>query len=129
MVIKRKSKETLWQERLNSLEETLEEFNKENDKISLGGGCYKNRKEGEMCTEDVQLGNVTGTLIKCLYKLEEKKIKIFEKYKMNVLAYLKTGEHDELVFQATSQENIPLLEKICQIYERKTLKDEPIIEY
>ncbi len=128
MVIKRKSKETLWKEKIGMLEETLEEINKENKTIplggALGGGCFRDRKEGEICTEDIKL----GFLKTCLYKLEERESKIF-KYRRNIIAYLRSDMDNNVIFRATSQEHIPVLEKICKVYERKTLKDEPIIEY
>ncbi len=124
MVIVRKSKKTLWKEKIGTLEETLEEINKENKTIPLGGGCFRDRKEGEICTEDIKL----GFLKTCLYQLEERESKIF-KYSRSIIAYLRSDENNDMIFQATSQEYIPVLEKICKTYERKTLKDEPIIEY
>jgi len=129
MVIKRRKNERLWGEKIKKLEETLKELNKENKTISLGGGCFRKRKEGEVCTEDLELGYVPGTLAQCIYKLEEKKIKIFNKYEMNILATIKTDENNSLILRAISEKNVPILEKICLAYERKTLKDEPIIEY
>lgn len=129
MVIKRRKGERLWGEKIAALEETLKELNKENKTIPLGGGCYRERKEGEICLEDLELGYIPGTLNQCIYKLEERKIKLFNKYEMNILATIKTDEDNNLILRAISEENVPILEKICQIYERKTLKDEPIIEY
>ncbi len=124
MVIKRKSKETLWKEKIGTLEETLEEINKENKTVSLGGGCFRDRKEGEICTEEVMLNELKTYL----YKTEIRNSKIF-KYRECVTAYVRSDENNNVIFQATSQEHTLVLEKICKVYERKTLKDEPIIEY
>lgn len=124
MVIVRKGKQTLWEEKIGALEEALEEINKENKTVSLGSGCFGERKEGDICIEDVMINDLKTYL----YKTEVRKSKIF-KYCRRIIAYLRTDENNSVIFQATKQEYVPVLEKICGAYERKTLKDEPIIEY
>lgn len=111
MVIKRKSKETLWKEKMETLEEVLEEINIQ----PVVTGMLKIKKYNKLGT--------------CLTK-GPFYTKWYSNDTIDIIAWLEYEEKTQsLVFNLTDEKHLALLKEICKVYERKTLKDEPIIEY
>ncbi len=111
MVIVRKSKQTEFKEKLGTLEEVL----KQHSKILTGEDrivryALKTAPEGNyivaMCSNKWSV--LTRSVVAWVYYDDKTK---------------------DLIFRLEDEEHLDVVKEFCKTYERKTLKDEPIIEY
>lgn len=108
MVKIRRTQERIWEERMGTLENVLKELSKESEELTL------------------QRSDIGDYIQKTIIN----KKRIIFKYQPYIIAWLNCDDKtNDIVLKATNKKYLPLLNEICETYERKTLKEEPIIEY
>lgn len=99
MVIVRKSRDTIFKEKMKTLEESVKCV------LSYQLGIKEDNHVGKKYIHDW----ISPT---------------------NVIAWIGYDEKKQsLVFRLTDERYFPMIQEVCKVYEWKTLKDEPIIEY